>query len=57
MFRELLYAHRMPGKQFDVVDLDPYGSASTFIDGAVQAVSDGGSSIFLIIRTSLHYLH
>ena len=27
---------------YDVVDLDPYGSASEFIDSGVQAVSDGG---------------
>jgi len=27
---------------FDVVDLDPYGSASVFLDGAVQAVAEGG---------------
>lgn len=26
----------------DVIDLDPYGSASPFLDGAVQAVADGG---------------
>ncbi|CAO3595153.1 unnamed protein product [Absidia cylindrospora] len=29
-------------QKYDVVDLDPYGSAAPFIDGAVQAVSDGG---------------
>lgn len=29
-------------KKYDVVDLDPYGSAAPFIDGAVQAVSEGG---------------
>ena len=28
--------------QFDIVDLDPYGSASPFLDGAVQSVTDGG---------------
>lgn len=28
--------------KFDVVDLDPYGSAAPFVDGAVQAVSEGG---------------
>ena len=27
---------------FDVVDLDPYGSAAPFLDAAVQAVADGG---------------
>ncbi|KAG1459556.1 hypothetical protein G6F56_006138 [Rhizopus delemar] len=29
-------------EKFDVVDLDPYGSAAPFVDGAVQAVADGG---------------
>lgn len=38
----LMYEHREPVKQFDVVDLDPYGSACPFIDSAVQAVADGG---------------
>jgi tRNA (guanine26-N2/guanine27-N2)-dimethyltransferase len=39
---EVLYTHRSHEKQFHVVDLDPYGSASIFLDGAVQAVADGG---------------
>lgn len=30
--------HKDPATQFDVVDLDPYGTASPFLDGAVQAV-------------------
>lgn len=29
-------------KEFDVVDLDPYGSPSIFLDSAVQTVADGG---------------
>lgn len=29
-------------KEFDVVDLDPYGSPCTFLDSAVQSVADGG---------------
>ncbi|KAI8359941.1 N2,N2-dimethylguanosine tRNA methyltransferase [Choanephora cucurbitarum] len=29
-------------EKFDVIDLDPYGSAAPFVDGAVQAVSEGG---------------
>lgn len=29
-------------KEFDVVDLDPYGSPSVFLDSAVQSVTDGG---------------
>ncbi|RKO89108.1 N2,N2-dimethylguanosine tRNA methyltransferase, partial [Blyttiomyces helicus] len=28
--------------KFDVIDLDPYGSATQFIDAAVQSVADGG---------------
>ncbi|RKP07000.1 N2,N2-dimethylguanosine tRNA methyltransferase [Thamnocephalis sphaerospora] len=38
----LMYESRDPAKRFDVIDLDPYGSASPFLDGAVQAVADGG---------------
>ncbi|KAI7900790.1 N2,N2-dimethylguanosine tRNA methyltransferase [Cokeromyces recurvatus] len=29
-------------EKYDVIDLDPYGSAAPFVDGAVQAVSEGG---------------
>uniref|UniRef100_A0A7N0THX0 tRNA (guanine(26)-N(2))-dimethyltransferase n=1 Tax=Kalanchoe fedtschenkoi TaxID=63787 RepID=A0A7N0THX0_KALFE len=29
-------------KEFDMVDLDPYGSPSVFLDTAVQSVTDGG---------------
>ncbi|XP_072984300.1 tRNA (guanine(26)-N(2))-dimethyltransferase 1-like [Typha latifolia] len=29
-------------KEFDVVDLDPYGSPAAFLDSAVQTVADGG---------------
>lgn len=28
--------------QFQVVDIDPYGSPAIFLDAAVQSVSDGG---------------
>jgi len=28
--------------KYDVIDLDPYGTAATFLDGAVQALNDGG---------------
>jgi tRNA (guanine26-N2/guanine27-N2)-dimethyltransferase len=28
--------------KFDVIDLDPYGTAGPFLDAAVQAVNDGG---------------
>jgi tRNA (guanine26-N2/guanine27-N2)-dimethyltransferase len=39
---DVLYTHRAVSKRFDVIDLDPYGSAVPFLDGAVQAVADGG---------------
>lgn len=31
-----------PGKLYDVVDLDPYGTAVPFLDSAVQALCSGG---------------
>lgn len=39
---DLMYSHRSPNRQFDVVDLDPYGTAAPFMDAAVQCVRDGG---------------
>ncbi|XP_051897844.1 tRNA (guanine(26)-N(2))-dimethyltransferase [Pristis pectinata] len=38
----LLYESKRRRDRFDVIDLDPYGSPSQFIDAAVQAVSEGG---------------
>ena len=42
----VMHARRAPkdplAPRFDVIDLDPYGSAAPFLDGAVQAVADGG---------------
>lgn len=37
-----MYNHRAERERVDVVDLDPYGTAAPFIDGAVQCVKDGG---------------
>ncbi|BFY98987.1 hypothetical protein BsWGS_02027 [Bradybaena similaris] len=37
-----MYSSRQENEQFDVIDLDPYGSPSMFLDAAVQAVKDGG---------------
>ncbi|CAZ83342.1 unnamed protein product [Tuber melanosporum] len=31
-----------PSSKYDVIDLDPFGTAVPFLDAAVQAVSDGG---------------
>lgn len=33
--------HHLSGK-YDVIDLDPYGTAAPFIDAALQALDDGG---------------
>ncbi|XP_064416750.1 tRNA (guanine(26)-N(2))-dimethyltransferase [Latimeria chalumnae] len=38
----LMYERKRMRERFDIIDLDPYGSPSMFIDGAVQAVSEGG---------------
>eukprot|EP00614_Pseudopedinella_elastica_P005243 CAMPEP_0172598562 /NCGR_PEP_ID=MMETSP1068-20121228/18596_1 /TAXON_ID=35684 /ORGANISM="Pseudopedinella elastica, Strain CCMP716" /LENGTH=636 /DNA_ID=CAMNT_0013398471 /DNA_START=37 /DNA_END=1947 /DNA_ORIENTATION=+ len=38
----MLQAAAGGGRRFDVIDLDPYGSAAPFLDAAVQSVSDGG---------------
>ncbi|GAA5859268.1 hypothetical protein JCM8547_008947 [Rhodosporidiobolus lusitaniae] len=37
-----MYQHRAESARFDVVDLDPYGSAVPFLDAAVNSVADGG---------------
>ena len=37
-----MYQHRTLSQRFDVIDLDPYGSAAPFLDAAVQSVADGG---------------
>lgn len=37
------YMYTLPAtERFDVIDLDPYGTASPFMDAAVQGVKDGG---------------
>ena len=62
MHSDLMYLHR--GKRdFHVIDLDPYGTASIFIDPAVQSVSNGGTFIpmlrrfKLFSRTFMRYLY
>ncbi|XP_053320913.1 tRNA (guanine(26)-N(2))-dimethyltransferase isoform X2 [Spea bombifrons] len=40
--RLLMCAKRDSRDRFDVIDLDPYGSPSMFLDAAVQSISDGG---------------
>lgn len=38
---DLLYKNRT-ARPFSIIDLDPYGSASVFVDAAVQAIRNGG---------------
>ena len=38
----VMHQHSSYDNRFDVVDLDPYGSPTTFLDGAVKSVEDGG---------------
>ena len=38
----VMYKHKNSKDRFHVIDLDPYGSPSQFLDSTVQAVSDGG---------------
>ncbi|XP_019717367.1 tRNA (guanine(26)-N(2))-dimethyltransferase [Hippocampus comes] len=38
----LMYEMRGKNDRYDVIDLDPYGSPASFLDAAVQSVSDGG---------------
>ena len=63
-----MYSHRTEKDRIDVVDLDPYGTAAPFIDGAVQSVSDGGEcytqsleisllNSSLAFRPTVHHLH
>lgn len=40
--RDMTPAQLLQKDQWDVIDLDPYGSAAPFIDAAVQAIRDGG---------------
>jgi tRNA G26 N,N-dimethylase Trm1 len=38
----VMYGHRRAETRFHVIDLDPYGSPTPFLDAAVQSVADGG---------------
>lgn len=46
----LMYEKRRKTERYDVIDLDPYGSPTSFLDAAVQAVSEGGE--FPVVRLS-----
>ncbi|TDZ22867.1 tRNA (guanine(26)-N(2))-dimethyltransferase [Colletotrichum orbiculare MAFF 240422] len=46
-----------PGKEnkYDVIDLDPYGTAAPFIDAAVQAVKDDGGLLCVTCTDASHW--
>lgn len=48
-----MYEHKRTN-QFDVIDLDPYGCPSIFLDSAVQAIRDGG--LLLVTATDMAVL-
>lgn len=48
--------HFSPNERYDVVDLDPYGTAAPFLDSAVHCVRDGGEredSLAMAVRRCL----
>lgn len=56
-FNPSLLMYEMRGKKdrYDVIDLDPYGSPSCFLDAAVQAVSEGGEVFGDVIKYCYRY--
>ncbi|VDM53609.1 unnamed protein product [Angiostrongylus costaricensis] len=51
---ETMMNHRSINKRFHAVDLDPYGSASIFLDSAVQCVAENG--ILMVTCTDMAVL-
>eukprot|EP00388_Colpodella_angusta_P010623 GDKJ01027584.1.p1 GENE.GDKJ01027584.1~~GDKJ01027584.1.p1 ORF type:complete len:614 (-),score=149.62 GDKJ01027584.1:94-1935(-) len=38
----VLHLHRAQGRQYDIIDLDPYGTVSPFLDSAIYNIKNGG---------------
>ncbi len=53
----VMYEARGRKERYDVIDLDPYGSPSPFLDAAVQAVSDGGESVAVLLHAHSEFMH
>lgn len=49
--KTLMYTSISEEKRFNVIDLDPYGSPTRFLDAAVQSICDGG--LLLITATDM----
>ncbi|CAL8105884.1 unnamed protein product [Calicophoron daubneyi] len=39
---DVMHEHKIPQNRFTVVDIDPYGTASPFLEAAVQCLHEGG---------------
>ena len=39
---DLMLKYRLDRTTFDIIDLDPYGTALPFLDGALHTVTDNG---------------
>ncbi|KAL4709468.1 hypothetical protein ACJJTC_012805 [Scirpophaga incertulas] len=50
----LMYKHKVPAKRFAVIDVDPYGCPSIFLDACVQSIQDGG--LLLVTATDMAIL-
>ncbi|XP_055384281.1 tRNA (guanine(26)-N(2))-dimethyltransferase [Condylostylus longicornis] len=51
----LMYlAATKPEEKFDVIDLDPYGCPTQFLDGAIQSINNGG--LLLVTATDMAVL-
>ena len=49
-----MYLSTSSGKQFDCIDLDPYGCPNRFLDGAIQSLVEGG--LLLVTATDMAVL-
>lgn len=50
----LMYRYKAENKKFHVIDIDPYGTATSFIDSSMQCIEDGG--LMLVTCTDLSVL-
>uniref|UniRef100_A0A1B0FAT7 tRNA (guanine(26)-N(2))-dimethyltransferase n=1 Tax=Glossina morsitans morsitans TaxID=37546 RepID=A0A1B0FAT7_GLOMM len=50
----LMYLSTSPSKQYDCIDLDPYGCPNRFLDAAIQSLKDGG--LLLVTATDMAVL-
>ncbi|XP_054745337.1 tRNA (guanine(26)-N(2))-dimethyltransferase [Anastrepha obliqua] len=50
----LMYLSTANNKRFDAIDIDPYGCPNRFLDGAIQAIANGG--LLLVTATDMSVL-